>query len=172
MMTVKCPNCGCEFASEHRHPWVVERFPPTEPDTGIREKGSASIDPRELECIANEAGTAIYELIGVIQELLKDFGPTVNKALQRTIGLARERLAALDAMVGSVVDGRSVSYGVSSPANGVSGEADSSLAVAESVEAKTHPRVERCVKCNAWTSDWVDPDGAGGRICRYCDSLL
>lgn len=34
-----------------------------------------------------------------------------------------------------------------------------------------HPRVEQCVKCQQWTSDWVDPDGAGGRICRYCEAF-
>lgn len=38
-------------------------------------------------------------------------------------------------------------------------------------EQQKKPRVEQCVKCREWTSDWVDPDGAGGRICRYCDFL-
>jgi hypothetical protein len=33
-------------------------------------------------------------------------------------------------------------------------------------------RSEQCVNCMKYTTDWIEPDGAPGRICRSCESLL
>lgn len=34
----------------------------------------------------------------------------------------------------------------------------------------SEPRTERCVRCGIMTADWVDPDGAPGRLCRECET--
>jgi hypothetical protein len=33
-------------------------------------------------------------------------------------------------------------------------------------------RSEQCVNCMKYTTDWIEPDGAPGRICRSCETLL
>lgn len=33
-------------------------------------------------------------------------------------------------------------------------------------------RQEQCVRCQQWTSDWVDTEQTKGRCCRTCESII
>lgn len=34
-----------------------------------------------------------------------------------------------------------------------------------------HPRVERCIECGVFVSDWVECDRRNGRVCRPCEAV-
>lgn len=34
---------------------------------------------------------------------------------------------------------------------------------------ESRPRVEQCVSCNGWVSEWVDTEESKGRICLPCE---
>jgi hypothetical protein len=40
------------------------------------------------------------------------------------------------------------------------------------VERFRNSRSEQCQICMKYTTDWIEPDGSPGRICRPCESAL
>lgn len=53
------------------------------------------------------------------------------------------------------------------PADSVSDGSSSTASGASSEE-----RQERCVRCNKFTSDWVDTEYTHGRVCRPCEAII